>query len=243
MEQVTPDQPVADAIGQLLKLMSAKFNGGLTTPLYWIATILRGPDEVSYSDSTLKGLTTARIRGFLYGKLGITGMPGSTNPIPLTAAQMQTRDMFLATCLKRYVKHYNNAVSVIKDAFGYDLMTETDLTVPVKPVMNSTKAKKVFDILDIIWNNGDIYNIIVSLRSADSCKGSKSNSTVRIREFLDSMMKTGTPGTPLTADEMKERDELLKAESTHYVNYYWGAVEAIKYIFEYDLATETVVKS
>jgi hypothetical protein len=246
MGQWTLNKSVATAILEFLKLMTASLNG--SQPLYWIATILRGPDEDDYNTShVVKNNTTARVRGYLYSQLKATFPdvalpPGAINTTPLTATQLQERNVFLTKCSRRYAKHYTMAVAAIKEAFGYDLMTETDLTVPAKPVVDPDQSKAIFNVLNIIWNNSAIYNIIAALRSADTCAGSKDTSTCRVREFLNSMMKDGTPGTPLTAEQMKQRDVDLAKESQHYTNYYYSAVRAIQSIFGYDLLTETVVK-
>jgi hypothetical protein len=154
---------------------------------------------------------------------------------------MQTRDAFLATCARRYFKHYTDAVAVIKEAFGYDLMKEVDLTLPKVAKVNQVEAKKVFTILELIWNNSALYNLIASLRSADTQQGSKNLSTVRLRDFLSAQMNGNGVGTPLSAGQIQERNEALAKESSHYQKYWNCACRTVAEIFGYDLINEKVI--
>jgi hypothetical protein len=215
---------------------------GKNPSLYAIATILRGPDEDDYNtDHTIKSFTTARIRGFLYSKVLGTCPSGATWPEPLTPTQMATRDAFLSKCSRRYYAHYMNAVLVIKEVFGYDLITETDLNAPKVAKVNKEEAKKVFSVLDIIWKNDAIYQLIVALRSADTQAGSKNLSTCRLREFLNAQMTGSGFGIPLSAEQMKQRDAAMAQESVHYRNYWNAACKTVALVFGYDLQNEKII--
>lgn len=235
-----------DAIKQVIALM-VEFPA-----IYWVVSALRGPDEGGYSSNTVtaKYPSTGRIRGFLYGNE--SGIPGSKQITPLTSEQQKQRDDFLAKSSERFRNHFNKAVTVIKDAFGYDLMTETDLTLPpppppapAKPKVNAELAAIIGTIVEAFDKNPNIAILIESLRSADTCQGSKLYTTGRLRGFLNKEYGVILPGSdyqiPLTVEQMTERDALLATEAEHYQNYYLAAVQTVKEVFGYDLMTETVV--
>jgi len=240
MGQVTPNATLASAIIFLLSSLA-------DDSLYWIATILRGPDSQN-GGSTVKNETACRVRGFLYKKLTEQGFKvptGTATYTPLTAAEMKERDEFLTNGGPRYLRHYNNACRVILDAFGYDLKTETDMTKPKEPTVNQARAAQVKAALQAATSDIGIYSLIAGLRSADTGGGSKAFTTARVRGFLAE--KTGVifgvaiQGCPLTAEQMVERDRLLALEAPHFVVYYKAAVKAVAQIYGYDLTTEQVI--
>jgi hypothetical protein len=240
MGQITPDATLASAIIVLLSSLASD-------SLYWIATILRGPDSQG-GGSTVKTETACRVRGFLYGKLTEQGLKvptGTARYTPLSAAEMKERDEFLLQNGGRYMRHYNAACQVILSAFGYDLKTETDMTKPKEPTVDTTRADALKNILQQVMADTKFYTIIASLRSADTAQGSKDYTTARIRGFLET--KTGitfnvlTAQMPLTVEQMVVRDELLAKESSHFQSYYKETVKELGKIYGYDLMTEQVI--
>ena len=92
-----------------------------TMALQDILSALRGPDNCVDALDDLKRLTTARIRAIVAPHYN-----GDVNYIPLTPADMKSRDKLLIQAPPHFHTHYKWAVGRIKSYYHYDLSKEKE---------------------------------------------------------------------------------------------------------------------
>lgn len=110
------------AIKELLKRSTEFAKGqGHQDQLVWdVLSALRGPDNDG--PSTLKFLTTARIRSFV--KLDSQAAGSTINPIGLTPQKRVERDILLSDGSRHFQFHIFSAWRAINKLYGYDLIHE-----------------------------------------------------------------------------------------------------------------------
>ena len=85
------------------------------SPLWAVITALRGPDGDDIT-SSLKDVTTARIRGIL----DLEDKSVIVSVYPLTEVQIERRDQLLEECSSHFAQHFQEAIHAL-ELLGYEV--------------------------------------------------------------------------------------------------------------------------